>query len=118
MGTSRIFPLLFLVVSIFRNSIFSVANDNFGEKVFNFSNGHFRIFKIYKLERCIFLEILSFLKIGCSFGYPLDKKYSIFVVIANAEKHNYHKTNNTNANRTKTQRFTWFTQRLGYVHQA
>jgi hypothetical protein len=78
MGTSRIFPLLFLVVSIFRNSIFSVANDNFGEKVFNFSNGHFRIFKIYKLERCIFLEILSFLKIGCSFGYPLDKKYSIF----------------------------------------
>jgi hypothetical protein len=54
MGTSRIFRLLFSVVSIFRNSIFSVANDNFGEKVFNFSNGHFLIFKIYKLERCIF----------------------------------------------------------------
>jgi hypothetical protein len=54
MGTSRFFPLLFLVVSIFGHSIFSVENDNFGQKAFNFSNGHFRIFKIYKLERCIF----------------------------------------------------------------
>jgi hypothetical protein len=54
MGTSRFFPLLFLVVSIFGHSIFSVENDDFGQKTFNFSNGHFRIFKIYKLERCIF----------------------------------------------------------------
>jgi hypothetical protein len=40
------------------------------------------------------------------------------VVIANAEKHNYHKNQKIQMQATKTQRFTWFTQRLGYVHQA
>lgn len=36
MGTSRFFPLLFLVVSIFGHSIFSVENDNFGQKGIQF----------------------------------------------------------------------------------
>jgi hypothetical protein len=58
MGTFRFLILLFLTVSIFRNLIFSAADDSFGDLVSSSSNGHFQIFKIQSWKIAIFRNFI------------------------------------------------------------
>jgi len=71
MGTLRFFYfqkfLFFETLSLF------LAEDSFRDPTFGYKNGHFKNPKICNLENFQFLRILSFLKYGCKFGYPLAR---------------------------------------------
>jgi hypothetical protein len=59
-----------------------VAEHSFRDPTFGYKNGHFKNLKICNLENFQFLRILSFLKYGCKFGYPLARWGCGFIYVS------------------------------------